>query len=294
MRALRAIEARIAEATAVLAQTDAAALLGAGAARSSRTVEAVKARLTVAAAIGAHAVARAAIPGAAAGNRAVGPRPLEVALTHAVDAHAVMMALIGARGQGHRAVEAAVALLAQALATQAQPVRRASMRALDWLLAGHALPARLTEAGAEPARAMAGAVGLTLEEGEGAVVAAVARLARTRAAEADAAVRALIDAAGHLGARLAAEAGVAPALAVHATATLHAVRVTAVARAGQCFVTRDASEARLTEALALEALAVAGAARVLVAPRARLGHLAPLARRAVQAVALGIDADAAP
>ena len=32
MRALRAIEARIAEATAVLAQTDAAALLGAGAA----------------------------------------------------------------------------------------------------------------------------------------------------------------------------------------------------------------------------------------------------------------------
>ena len=163
MRALRAIEARIAEATAVLAQTDAAALLGAGAARSSRTVEAVKARLTVAAAIGAHAVARAAIPGAAAGNRAVGPRPLEVALTHAVDAHAVMMALIGARGQGHRAVEAAVALLAQALATQAQPVRRASMRALDWLLAGHALPARLAEAGAKSARAMAGAVGLTLE-----------------------------------------------------------------------------------------------------------------------------------
>lgn len=168
LRAVFPVVARVTEAAAVLAHSDAVAVLRSFAAGRGGAVEAVPARLAVATAEGALAVL-GTLAGAAARLRAIDASPLEVTLADAVRADTAMVALVGTVGQGRRAVDPTVAFLADALAAEAEAMAGAVALAGDRHVACLTFPVGLAETSAEAARTVASAVAHALEESHPAI-----------------------------------------------------------------------------------------------------------------------------
>ena len=162
-RAILAIVPRITEAAAILASAAARTVLRPLTARWHRAVGPVVTRAAVASTILAQAVATA-VARALSRLAAVDARPLGVTRAHAVDAQPTVVALVRTCRQLDAAVHAAVTLLTETVAVEADAVPRAIAWAEERLRAVLALPIRMAHALAHTARAMARAAIGALEE----------------------------------------------------------------------------------------------------------------------------------
>ena len=160
-----------------------------------------------------------------------------------------MTAFIGARDELHPAVDPPIALLAQAVAVEADAVGAAVARAAHPHGAIGPTPIRITHAIPQSACPVARAIVEALEEDFRAVGAAVARLALALVEVAHPVVAAVVLTRGDERAVGARESGVAYARAVVAPTTLDTIIIAAVIRAWQLLVTPHPRPSRRTEAL---------------------------------------------